>query len=123
MPLIYKDRVTPHSSWTITPLLGFLLLAFCVEPAAPATHKDKYLLYIGTYTEEGSKSKGVYVYRFDPDTTQLTSAGLAAETTNPSFLAVHPNHRFLYAVNEVGNYKGQKSGKSAPSRSIGQPAN
>jgi len=36
--------------------------------------------------------------------------GLAAETINPSFLAVHPNHRFLYAVNEVTTFKGQKSG-------------
>jgi 6-phosphogluconolactonase len=35
---------------------------------------------------------------------------LVAETTNPSFLAIHPNHRFLYTVNETGDYKGQKSG-------------
>jgi len=67
-------------------------------------------MYVGTYTEEGSTSKGIYAYRFDSATGQLTSIGLAAQTTNPSFLVVHPNHRFLYAVNEVGNYQGQKSG-------------
>jgi 6-phosphogluconolactonase len=111
MRLIYREmRATRHCFGPIAPLLAFLLLAVCVETAAPATHKDKYLVYVGTYSEEGSKSKGVYVYRFDPDTTELTSVGLAAESTNPSFLAVHPNHRFLYAVNEVGDYKGQKSG-------------
>ena len=40
----------------------------------------------------------------------FTSLGLVAETINPSFLAVHPNHRFLYAVNEVNNYEDQKTG-------------
>jgi len=35
---------------------------------------------------------------------------LAAETTNPSFVALHPNGRFLYAVNEVGKYQGPNSG-------------
>jgi 6-phosphogluconolactonase len=88
---------------------AFLLLTICAN-AAPAPHKDKYLVYIGTYTQEGSTSKGIYAYRFDSDTGKISTIGLAAETTNPSFLAVHPNHRFLYAVNEIGNYKGQKSG-------------
>jgi 6-phosphogluconolactonase len=102
-------KPTRHVSRFVAPLLVFLLLAVCAV-AAPAQHKSKYLMYVGTYTQEGSTSKGIYAYRFDRDTAKLTSIGLAAETINPSFLAVHPNHRFLYAVNEVGNYKGQKSG-------------
>jgi len=91
-------------------LLALLLVAVCIAAAAPAAHTDQYFVYVGTYTEEGSTSKGIYAYRFDPNGGELTSIGLAAQTTNPSFLAVHPNHRFVYAVNEVGNYKGQKSG-------------
>jgi 6-phosphogluconolactonase len=94
---------------TTASLLAFLFLAVCAG-AAPATHKDKYFVYVGTYTEEGSASKGIYAYRFDSHKAQLTPVGLAAPTINPSFLAVHPNHRFLYAVNEVTNYHGQKSG-------------
>ncbi|MGD1021211.1 MAG: lactonase family protein [Candidatus Sulfotelmatobacter sp.] len=78
--------------------------------ATPAAAKDKYFVYVGTYTQEGSTSKGIYGYRFDPDGAKLTPVGLAAQTINPSFLAVHPNHKFLYAVNEVGNYEGKKSG-------------
>jgi 6-phosphogluconolactonase len=78
--------------------------------AASAAAKEKYFVYVGTYTQEGSTSKGIYAYRFDPDGAKLTSIGLVAQTINPSFLAVHPSHQFLYAVNEVGNYKGQKSG-------------
>ena len=93
---------------SVSVLLVFLFLNVCAGIAAPAQHK--YLVYVGTYTEDGSKSKGIYAYRYDPATAEITPVGLAAETINPSFLAVHPNHRFLYAVNEVGNYKGQKSG-------------
>lgn len=92
------------------PLLALLLAATCAEAGAAAKSETKYFVYVGTYTEEGSTSKGIYTYRFDPSNAQLTSIGLAGQTTNPSFLAVHPNHRFLYAVNETGNYKGQKSG-------------
>jgi 6-phosphogluconolactonase len=78
--------------------------------AAGAEKPGKYLFYVGTYTEEGSKSKGIYAYRFDAKTSEIAALGLAAETTNPSFVAPHPNGRFLYAVNEVGNYKGPNSG-------------
>ena len=88
-------------------VLVLVLTAFAA--AAPAPH-GKYLFYVGTYTEEGSKSKGIYAYQFDPNTGQITSLGLDAETTNPSFLALHPNGKYLYAVNEVGNYKGPNSG-------------
>ena len=91
-------------------LLSAILLSTLLASAARAEGKGKYLFYVGTYTEEGSKSKGIYAYRFDSDTGQITSLGLAAETTNPSFVAVHPNGRFLYAVNEIQNYKGPNSG-------------
>jgi 6-phosphogluconolactonase len=86
----------------------FTVSTICV--GAPAKPHTKYLAYVGTYTQEGSESKGIYAYRFDSGTGQLVPAGLAAETINPSFLVVHPNHRFLYAVNEVSNYQGEKSG-------------
>src|SRR5580704_18458007 len=70
--------------------------------------KNSYLMYVGTYT--GPASKGIYAYRFDASTGQATSLGLVAETVNPSFLAVDPSRRFLYAANEISNYQGEKSG-------------
>jgi len=103
-------KPTQYSFRTIFSLIAFLLMAVYVAAATPAAHKDTYFVYVGTYTEAGSTSKGIYAYRFDPESAKLTSIGLAAQTTNPSFLAVHPNHRFVYAVNEVGNYQGRKSG-------------
>src|SRR5271167_1698044 len=100
----------PRHSLRKGALLGALVLSTLFAAAAPPDRQGKYLVYVGTYTEEGSKSKGIYAYRYDAATSEITPLGLAAETTNPSFVAPHPNGRFLYAVNEVGNYKGPNSG-------------
>jgi 6-phosphogluconolactonase len=75
------------------------------KPAA-TTH---YIAYVGTYTSKTS-SKGIYAFRFDTDKGQLTAIGVAVESTDPSFLVVHPNGQYLYAVNEIGNYNGGKTG-------------
>jgi 6-phosphogluconolactonase len=66
------------------------------------------LVYIGTYT--GDASKGIYAFRFDDGTGALTPVGLVAETKSPSFLAVSPNRKFLYAVNEISSFEGEKAG-------------
>lgn len=68
----------------------------------------KHLLYVGTYT--GPKSEGIYAYRFDDVTGATDPLGLAAKTENPTFLAIHPNGRFLYAANETGTWKGKDGG-------------
>ncbi len=89
------------------------LLALSAMPAGMAQSapqsKGDLLVYAGTYTRP-NKSKGIYAWRFQPGTGKLTSIGLVGETESPSFLAVHPNHKFLYAVNEISNYKGEKAG-------------
>ena len=56
------------------------------------------LLYVGTYTS--GKSEGIYLYRLDRATGELKRAG-AVKSENPSFLAIDPGRRFLYAVNEI----------------------
>ncbi len=55
-------------------------------------------------------SKGIYRLELDLASGKLTPRGLAAEATNPSFLAVHPNQHFLYAVNEVSEFGGKRFG-------------
>lgn len=69
----------------------------------------QYVVYIGTYTTK-QESKGIYAYRFDSGAGKFNEIGLAAESNDPSFLAVHPSGKYLYAVNEVGDFNGQKSG-------------
>jgi 6-phosphogluconolactonase len=86
-----------------------LAIGFLAVPLVEAQNPhDSMLVYIGTYT--GAKSKGIYVSKFDSATGKLSAHKLAAETKSPSFLAVHPNHRFLYAASEVNNFEGKPEG-------------
>jgi len=78
---------------------SFVTLAGAAPLALEAKPKQ-YLTYFGCYTRK--TSKGVHVSRFDPATGKLTEAELAGEVGNPSFVAIHPNNRFLYAVTEAG---------------------
>jgi 6-phosphogluconolactonase len=91
---------------TITLLLA---LIFFDSPGARAAATDGTLLvYFGTYTR--AKSKGIYVARFDAATGKLTTPELAAETRNPSFLAIDPAKRFLYSVGEIDELNGKPTG-------------
>lgn len=58
-------------------------------------------LYVGTYTEGTSASRGIYRLEFDLESGRLSAPVLAAETKNPSFLALPSSGGFLYAVNEL----------------------
>jgi 6-phosphogluconolactonase len=67
------------------------------------------LLLVGTQTESGS-SRGIYAYHWEPLSGELQSAGLAAESDNPTFLALDPDAKFLYAANEISSFEGRVSG-------------
>jgi 6-phosphogluconolactonase len=88
-------------------MLLLLLLPFAGQ-AHKTAPRSSYLMYVGTYT--GSHSKGIYAYRFDAATGQATPLGLVAETANPSFLAIDPTQRFLYAANEISDYRSLAEG-------------
>jgi 6-phosphogluconolactonase len=70
---------------------------------------DGDLLYVGTYTE-ATPSEGIYLLRMDRRSGQLRRVGSVAAGANPSFLAIHPNGRVLYAVNELEKYKEKPTG-------------
>jgi 6-phosphogluconolactonase len=84
------------------------LAGLCLLWYLRAAVADEFHVYFGTYT--GAKSRGIYVSRFDSATGKLSEPQLAAETRNPSFLAVHPSPRFLYAVGEVDDTQGKRAG-------------
>jgi 6-phosphogluconolactonase len=100
----FHQRVNTMRSFPafLAALLACLLPASAARGAEKAKDGD-YFVYIGTYTRQ--KGKGIYAYRFQPAAGKLTPVGLAGESDNPSFLAVHPNRRFLYAVNEMSGGK------------------
>jgi len=66
--------------------------------------KDATLVYVGTYT--GAKSRGIYLFRLQPEpdavsqNVTLAPLGLAAASSNPSFLELDPTRRLLFAGNE-----------------------
>lgn len=88
------------------------LAGLALAPAAVRTlwakASEESLLFVGTGTTTGSK--GIYAYRFDPVHGALQPIGLAAEATSPSFLALSPDGKTLFAVNEIDSYQGQKTG-------------
>jgi 6-phosphogluconolactonase len=89
-------------------LIGFSATGRAAENSRAPMVNGSFWVYVGTYT--GPKSKGIYGYRLEASTGILQPLGLLAETVNPTFLALHPNGRFLYAANEVGNYQGKSAG-------------
>ena len=82
---------------------GFSVLVLAAD--APS---GKQRVYFGTYT--GKASKGVYRSDLDLATGKLSPPVLAGEAASPSFLAIAPNQKFLYAVGEVNDVNGKKGG-------------
>ena len=107
-----------------------LILAACVygfsEPTGKRSRSREYILYVGTYTISEKNtftgSHGIYAFRIDENPEEnpadkspakglrVSALGVAAQTTNPSFLAADPTQHFLYAVNELTKYKGASTG-------------
>jgi 6-phosphogluconolactonase len=84
------------------------LLLVSLSMNADSALSKQFLVYFGTYT--GTKNKGIYVSRLDTASGELSAPTLAAKCINPSYIAVDPNHRFLFAVNETDHFNGQASG-------------
>lgn len=91
--------------------LGLVALARDSESLARREEPppDDELLYVGTYTE-GGRRDGIYLVRMDRRSGKLRRVGSVNAGANPSFLAIHPNGRVLYAVNELEKYNGKASG-------------
>jgi 6-phosphogluconolactonase len=67
------------------------------------------LVYIGTYTTK-TKSEGIYIYKLNLSSGELSPYKIAGGAVDPSYLAIDKKHKFLYAVNETEEYEGAKSG-------------
>jgi 6-phosphogluconolactonase len=78
-------------------------------PATAADAGGKLWMFVGTYTRPNG-SQGIYRCELDLATGKLSTPQLAAEAKNPSFLAIHPSGKFLYAVGEHSDLDGKTSG-------------
>lgn len=89
-------------------LLCLAWLGVTVPAGAEAPKGGKAWMFIGTGTS--GKNQGIYRLEMDLTTGKLSEPQLAAETVQSTFLALHPSGKFLYAVTEVGNLGGKKTG-------------
>jgi 6-phosphogluconolactonase len=74
------------------------------------------LAYVGTYTEppgQGNNGQGIELFEADLRTGELSHRGLAAKSRNPSWIAIHPTGKYLYAVNEIADFQGDSGSVSA----------
>lgn len=91
---------------------GGWLAAFLALTATEAPPKALWV-YVGTYTGDAGESKGIYRLTLDLSDGKLGKPELVAETESPSFLAIHPGGKHLYAVAEVAEDGGKPGGALA----------
>ena len=87
-----------------------LMTSTTTVPAFAADEKDsnKILVFIGTYTS--GADEGVYTCELDTSTGAINKLSASGNVKGASFVALHPNHKFLYAVSEVADYKDSNTG-------------
>jgi len=71
------------------------------------TELDSVVMYVGTYTPKG---EGIYIFSLDLNTADIVAIDTVTGLQNPTFVSLHPTGKFLYTVNEVADFEGQKSG-------------
>lgn len=79
-------------------VLGGLGLAAAGAAELKQPKETEFFVYFGTYTK--GKSQGIYRARLDAASGHWTAPELAIEAVDPSFLALHPTGKFLYAIDE-----------------------
>jgi 6-phosphogluconolactonase len=86
------------------------------QNTARSIGRSKVRAYVGTYTGAvggGSNGEGIYLFEVDTFSGELTHRKLAASTQDPSWIAIHPSKKYLYAVNEVSDYRGNSGSVSS----------
>jgi 6-phosphogluconolactonase len=88
--------------------LAGLSLSFPFHKKAMGFSTEDLILYVGTYTR--GKSEGIYLYRFNLTSGELKPLSIAKGITNPSYLAIDANRKYLYSVNETSEFSGKPTG-------------
>ena len=83
------------------------------ENTVPHSKTGRVLAYVGTYTGTGSNGEGIYLFEMNEVTGELSGRKLVAKAPAPSWIAIHPSKKYLYAVNERGDYQGHSGSVSA----------
>jgi 6-phosphogluconolactonase len=106
-----RNFIKTASATALGVAVSRLALALANDP-----EDGRVLAYVGTDTKPvdgAANGKGIYLFELQPHTGELVLIKLAAETVSPSWLSFHPSGRYLYAVNEVSDYRGKSGSVSA----------
>ncbi len=76
----------------------FILLMATTQGIAQPKGRSSFYLVVGTYTSKSSE--GIYVYEFNALTGETKKVSVAMGLSNPSFLTVSPDEKYVYAVAE-----------------------
>ncbi len=76
-------------------------------PQRPERRAPYNYAFVGTYTPNGG---GIYLFRVDPITAALTQLQVIDDIRNPTWLVLNTAQTRLYAVSEIDNYQGARSG-------------
>ncbi len=80
--------------------MRFFITSVLILSMAMKSNAQSYAyLVTGTYTS--GKSEGIYVFKINTATGDATQIAVAKGIRNPSFLAIAPDHEFVYAVEEI----------------------
>lgn len=116
----------------VFPLVGAAAAAMALRPALvgaqsaqPSGAPTNRYVYVGTYTAphtapggtKPSQARGIYVFRMDGSTGALTQVQVV-DVENPSWVTLDAQGHHLYAVNEVGAWKGQNNSGAVSAFSI-----
>jgi 6-phosphogluconolactonase len=97
------------ASFALLGLLASLIGVPHMSRPLQAADTDELKAYIGTYTND--QSEGIYLLQLSiaGDEIKSSKLTLAGKAANPSFLALHPGGKLLYAVNE-SDFRGKQQG-------------
>ena len=83
--------------------------ATAVVPSARAAAGD-VIAYVGAATNVGRDTGGIYSYNLNPSDGSLTPRGARINIPSPNYLVIHPNKKYMYAVNSIANFAGTTNG-------------
>jgi 6-phosphogluconolactonase len=93
-------------------VMGQSSVARAQGPSTTGAQPEVFWAYVGTYTggDTKEKSQGIYLMELDLRAGTLSSPRVVAAAVDPSFLAIDPSRKFLYAVNELSEFRGRRGG-------------
>lgn len=95
----------------------YVMLSMCLLSlillVSPARAEERMLVYVATVPEKSNSQQGIYKTTLNMKTGLLAPPELVIKTNRSSFITIHPNGRFLYACNEIGEFQGKKTGAAS----------